>query len=70
MLQSWVGYFVLSFFFKKRSYVDIITVFKGENKDKRISQDVTFIITPFLTFLLVQKWSFLPHQILRKDDVP
>jgi len=49
MLQSWVGYFVLSFFFENGSYVDIMTVFKGENKDKRISQDVTFIITPFLT---------------------
>jgi len=48
MLQSWVGYFVLNFFFGNGNYVDIITVFKGENKDKRISQDVTFIIKPFL----------------------
>ena len=50
MLQSWVGYFVLSFFFENGSYVDIMTVFKGENKDKRISQDAIFIITPFFSF--------------------
>jgi len=35
-VYSWVDYFVLSFLFENRSYVDIMTVFKEENKDKRI----------------------------------
>ena len=47
-VTSWVGYFVLSFFFENGSYLHIMTVFKEKNKDKRISQDVTFIISPFL----------------------
>ena len=55
MLQSWIGYFVLSFFFENGSYLHIMTVFKGENKDKRISQDVTFIITSFLSALVNKK---------------
>jgi len=38
-VYSWVDYFVLSFLFENRSYVDIMTVFKEENKDKRISQE-------------------------------
>ena len=34
-LHFWVAYFVPSFFFKIGSYVDIMTDFKGENRDKR-----------------------------------
>ena len=45
----WVAYFVLSFFFKNGIYVDIMTVFKEKNKDKRSSQNVTVIFSAFLT---------------------
>ena len=47
--HSWVDYFVLSFCFKNRSYVDIITVFKVKNKDKRSSQECKVIFSPFLS---------------------
>jgi len=38
-VYSWVDYFVLSFLFENRNYLHIMTVFKEENKDKRISQE-------------------------------
>jgi len=48
-LHFWVAYFVPSFFFKIESYVDIMTDFKGENRDKRSSQKCKVIATPFLS---------------------
>ena len=47
-LQIWVAYFVLNFRLKNGSYVDIMTVFKLESKDKRSSQICKFIFSPFL----------------------
>ena len=48
-LHFWVAYFVPGFFFKIESYVDIMTDFKGENRDKRSSQKCKVIATPFLS---------------------
>ena len=47
-LHSWVAYFVPSFFFKIGIYVDIMTDFKGKNRDKRSSQECKVIFSPFL----------------------
>jgi len=47
-VYSWVAYFIPSFFFKIGIYVDIITDFKGKNRDKRSSQKYKVISTPFL----------------------
>lgn len=49
MYKIWVVYFVLSFFFENGIYVDIMSVFKGENKRKRGSQNCTFIFGSFLS---------------------
>lgn len=46
--HSWVGYFVSSFFFEIRRYVNILTDFKGENRSKRNSQECIVIFLPFL----------------------
>ena len=48
-LHFWVDYFVPSFFFKIGNYVDIMTNFKGKNRDKRSSQKCKVIFIPFLS---------------------
>ena len=59
-MDSRVAYFVLSFFFESRSYVDIMTDFKGETKGKRSSQECIFIFT---SFLRVNSFRFLIFHI-------
>ena len=46
--NSWVDYFVLSFFLENTIYVDIVNVFKEKNKDKRGSLKLAVIYFPFL----------------------
>ena len=46
------GYFGLSFFLENGSYVDIMTVFKEKNKDKRIRPNVGVIILSLLSVIL------------------
>jgi len=48
MLRVRVVYFVLSFFLENRIYVDIMSVFKEKNKDKRGSLNLAVIFFPFL----------------------
>ena len=43
------GYFSLSFFFENGNYVDIMTVFKEENKAKRIRPDAEVIVLSLLS---------------------
>ena len=51
MLRFRVVYFVLRLFLGNRNYVDIMTVFKEQNKDKRGSLKLAFIYLPFLNSL-------------------